>query len=81
MKGFFNPRKFREETKDLKDFPSPSIKGKIELEVSNFIDGKRSILGIRSAVSAEFVPIPHCEEKRYIEVLQNLGYVRIEIIE
>lgn len=77
MKGFFNPRKFREETKDLDDFPLKTIRGRLELEVWNFIDGKRSILEIRNAVSAEFWPIPHKDVDRYIKVLEQLGYVRI----
>lgn len=57
MTGFFNPRKFRYETMVLEGFTIPTINGKRELEVRNFIDGKRSILDIRDTVSSEFWPV------------------------
>jgi aminopeptidase YwaD len=77
MIGFFNPRKFREETKELEGFPISTINGKRELEVRNFIDGKRSILDLRNGVSAEFWPISLRDVERYIRILEQLGYVRI----
>ena len=53
--------------------------GKYEdFEISNFIDGRRSILEIRNAVSAEFRPIPLKDVENYIKVLEIGGRVTLE---
>lgn len=46
-------------------------------EALNFADGKRSVLDIRDAVSAEFEPVPAAEVQQYFEFLEKLGVVRM----
>jgi len=46
-------------------------------EALNFADGKRSVLAIRDAVSAEFEPVPLVEVAQYFEFLEKVGVVRI----
>ena len=46
-------------------------------EALNFADGKKSILDIRDAVSAEFEPVPAAEVQQYFEFLEKLGVVRM----
>jgi aminopeptidase YwaD len=46
-------------------------------EALNFADGKRNIVEIRDAVSAEFEPVPVAEVAEYFEFLQKLGVVRM----
>ncbi len=77
MRGYFNSRTF---AKSIKDKKVPEYKlGKYEdFEIRNFIDGKRSILEIRNAVSAEFRPVPIKEVENYIRVLEIGGMVIIE---
>ena len=77
MLGFIASQKLIEETKDIRKFPIPTVSDRIELEVRNFIDGRRSILDIRNAVSAEFWPIPLPDIEQYIKILEQLGYVTI----
>ena len=45
-------------------------------EALNFADGKRSVLEIRDAVSAEFDSVPVFEVAQYFEFLEKLGVVR-----
>jgi aminopeptidase YwaD len=44
-------------------------------EVRNFIDGKRSILDIKNAVSAEYQPVSLAEVAKYIRLLEKAGFV------
>lgn len=49
----------------------------VAYEALNFANGKRSILEIRDAVSAEFEPIPVAEVAQFFEFLQKLGVVHL----
>ncbi len=77
MKGFFNSFAFREFLRDKKDLPQYNL-GPAEFEVRNFIDGKRSILEIRNAVSAEYYPIEIKDVINYLKVLESAGFIKIE---
>ena len=77
MKGFFNSFAFREYLRDKKDLPPYNL-GPAEFEVRNFIDGKRSALEIRDAVSAEYYPIEIKDVLNYLRVLESAGFVKIE---
>ena len=81
MKGYFNAfefyRKMREMAEGAKSPPPFYRLGRAEFEVRNFIDGRRSVLDIRNAVSAEYSPIPLQAVRDYIEVLKNMGYVEL----
>lgn len=52
--------------------------GRIDYEVRNFVDGKRSILDIRNAVSAEYEPVPLKSIENYLLVLEKTGFVKVE---
>lgn len=77
MKGFFNSFGFREFLRDKKDLPQYNL-GPAEFEVRNFIDGKRNILEIRNAVSAEYYPIEIKDVINYLKVLESAGFIKIE---
>ncbi len=77
MKGFFNSFAFREYIRDKKDLPPYNL-GPAEFEVRNFIDGKRSVLEIRNAVSAEYYPIEIKDVLNYLKVLESAGFIKIE---
>lgn len=77
MKGFFNSFGFREFLRDKKDLPQYNL-GPAEFEVRNFIDGKRNILEIRNAVSAEYYPIEIKDVINYFKVLESAGFIKIE---
>ncbi len=77
MKGFFNSFRFREFLRDKKDIPQYNL-GPTEFEVRNFIDGKRSVLDIRNAVSAEYYPIEIKDVLNYLKVLESAGFIKIE---
>ncbi|MDP2471687.1 MAG: M28 family peptidase [Candidatus Palauibacterales bacterium] len=55
------------------DFP---LSGDARFELVNFIDGERSVSGIRNALSAEFGPIATADVARYLEDLVAAGVVR-----
>jgi hypothetical protein len=68
----------------LKDSPE-SLKlpilergGLVTYEVLNFVDGKRSLLDIRNAVSAEFGPLPLQWVEDYVRLLARAGVVILE---
>lgn len=48
-----------------------------EFELRNFIDGKRSILDIRNAASAEYDPLPLLEVEKYFQALEKAGMVEL----
>jgi len=51
--------------------------GQSDFEVRNFVDGRRSILDIRNAVSAEYEPLTVKAVEDYLRLLETLGYVTI----
>jgi hypothetical protein len=67
----------REELQKLKYQPPASIL-RAESELRNFMDGKRSILGIRDAASAEFEPIPLADVEKWVEVYEKLGLATLK---
>ncbi len=77
MRGYFDYMEFRERLKDQKGLPTYNL-GRAEFEVRNFIDGKRSILEIRNAVSAEFEPLALKDVENAILVLEKAGFVEIK---
>jgi len=77
MRGFFDFMKFAEERAKYKDLPTYNLRA-AESEVRNFIDGKKSILEIRNAASAEFGPISLKDVENYINVLEKTGFVVVK---
>jgi hypothetical protein len=77
MRGYFNAWEFYQKVREMKVPPSFRI-GRAEFEVRNFIDGRRSILDIRNAVSAESGPVPLEGVENYVLLLEKTGFVRIE---
>ncbi|MCR4408833.1 MAG: M28 family peptidase [Candidatus Saccharicenans sp.] len=49
-----------------------------EFELRNFIDGKKSILDIRNAASAEYDPLPLLEVEKYFQALEKAGMVELK---
>lgn len=78
MKGFFSSSDFYEKAKDIKGGVPTFTSSMAEGEVRNFIDGKRSILDIRNAVSAEFEPVPLESVERLINALKTTGFVEFK---
>ena len=76
MKDYFNARAFAERIKE-KAHPEYSLERAEDFEIRNFIDGKRSILDIRNAVSAEFRIIPLRDVENYIRTLEIGGMVKV----
>ncbi len=56
-----------------RDFP---LSGEARFELVNFIDGVRSVSGIRNALSAEFGPTSTAAVSHYLEDLVAVGVVR-----
>jgi hypothetical protein len=50
----------------------------VAYEALNFVDGKRDLLQIRDAVSAEFTPVPAGHIEEYFAVLEKAGVVSFE---
>jgi aminopeptidase-like protein len=50
----------------------------IAYEILNFVDGKKSILEIRNAVSAEYEPVPLGEVKEFLDVLAQAKIIRMK---
>ena len=59
-----------------KDLPKYNL-GRADFEARNFIDGKRSVLDIRDAISAEYEPVPAAEVENFMRYLEILGMVEI----
>ena len=74
MTGYFDYRGFQERIKGL-NIPRYGLRKDEQFEIRNFIDGRRSILDIRNAVSAEFRPIPLADIENYIKALEIGGMV------
>ena len=77
MRGYFNAWEFYQKVKEMKVPPGYRI-GRADYEVRNFIDGRRTILDIRNAVSAEYGPIALEGVENYILLLEKTGFVKIE---
>jgi aminopeptidase YwaD len=77
MRGYFNAWEFYQKVREMKIPPNYRI-GRAEFEVRNFIDGRRSILDIRNAVSAEQGSVPLEGVENYILLLEKTGFVSIE---
>ncbi len=79
MQGYFNATEFRARLREAKDVPAYNL-GRAEFEARNFIDGKRSILDIRQALSAEYGPVPLKQVENFILALEKAGFVNIKKI-
>jgi aminopeptidase YwaD len=77
MRGYFNAWEFYQKLREMKEMPAYQL-GRADYEVRNFIDGKRSILDIRNAVSAEYGPLPPKAVEGYILILEKASFVKIE---
>ena len=77
MKGYFDSRAFLNRLKGEKA-PEYKLERYEDFEIRNFINGERSILEIRNAVSAEFRPIPLRDVENYIKTLEIGGMVTLE---
>jgi hypothetical protein len=77
MRGYFNAWEFYQKVREMKVPPSYRI-GRADFEVRNFIDGRRSILDIRNAVSAEYGPVALEGVENYINLLEKTGFVKVE---
>jgi hypothetical protein len=53
----------------------------IMYELVNFVDGKRNIMQIRNAVSAEFQPLPLDAIDEYFRALEKAGIIVFKNIE
>jgi hypothetical protein len=49
-----------------------------ERELRNFIDGKRSILDIRDAASAEYEPIDLLDVEKWVGIQEKVGLVTLK---
>jgi len=76
MGGMMSMWALREELQKLKYQPPVSIM-MAQRELRNFIDGKRSILDIRDAASAEYEPIDLLDVENWVGVQEKLGLVTI----
>lgn len=76
MGGMMSMWTLREELQKLKYQPPMAIM-MAEMELRNFIDGKRSILDIRDAASAEFEPLDLLDVEKWVGVQEKLGLVTI----
>ncbi len=59
------------------DLPIFRMDSRMTYEILNFVDGKRSLLDIRNAVSAEYDPVSIEWVKDFLEVLSKAGVVRM----
>jgi aminopeptidase YwaD len=75
--GRDDARRVREEFQKLKYQPPVSIM-MAEMELRNFIDGKRSILDIRDAASAEYEPIDLVDVEKWVGVREKVGLLTIK---
>ena len=74
--GWDEARRSREEFQKLK-FQSLAAIMQAEMELRNFIDGKRSILDIRDAASAEYEPLDLLDVEKWVRVQEKAGLVAI----
>ncbi len=55
--------------------PEFRLSGNARFELVNFIDGERTVTGIRNALSAQFGPIATADVSRYLEDLVKVGVI------
>jgi hypothetical protein len=55
--------------------PEFRLSGNARFELVNFIDGERTVTGIRNALSAQFGPISTADVSRYLEDLVEVGVI------
>ena len=67
----------REKNKKTK-YREPMAIAMAQFELRNFIDGKRSVLDIRNATSAEHVPLSLKDVEDYMNYLESLGQIEIK---
>lgn len=77
MGGIMDMWKLRGKAEGLKYRPTPEI-AQAEFELGNFIDGRRTILDIRNAASAEYGPLPLAGVEAYLRFLEKLGMIEIK---
>ncbi len=77
MSGYFDTRAFLNRLKG-KSVPDYTLGRGEDFEIRNFIDGARSVLDIRNAVSAEIRPIPLRDVENYFKALEATGMVTLE---
>ncbi len=77
MGGMMKMWEMRDEIRKLKYQPPMAVM-MAEMELRNFIDGKRSILDIRNAASAEFAPIGLLDVEKWVNIQAQLGLVEIK---
>jgi aminopeptidase YwaD len=77
MQGSFDAQGFAAKRKDLKDAPVFQL-GRAEGAVRNYLDGRRSILDIRNAVTAESGPVALKDVEGYVKTLELTGFVTIK---
>jgi len=76
MGGVMSMWEMRGEFEKLKYEPPVAVR-MAETELRNFIDGKRSILDLRDAASAEFEPIGLKDVEDWVNIQAKLGLVEI----
>jgi hypothetical protein len=76
MGGMMSMWRLRGEFQKLNYQPPASIM-RAEMELRNFIDGKRSILDIRDAASAEYEPLDPLEVEKWVGVQEKVGLVTV----
>jgi hypothetical protein len=74
--GWDEARRLREEFQKLK-FQSLAAIMRAEMELRNFIDGRRSILDIRDAASAEYEPLDLLDVEKWMGVQEKAGLITI----
>ena len=67
-----------QKTGDKIKYPSSPRIMEADFEIRNFIDGKRSVLEVRNAVSAEYGPIPPADIEAFMKFLEKLGMVELK---
>ena len=50
----------------------------VAYEALNFVDGRRTLLDVRDAVSAEYGPVPAADVEQYFRFLEKLGVVTLQ---
>jgi hypothetical protein len=77
MGGMMAMWELRDEVRKLGYRMPPAI-AQAEMELRNFIDGKRSIVDVRDAASAEFGPLDLLEVEKWFDAQAKLGLLVIK---
>lgn len=70
-------RDYLKEKLEAKEVEKIKIRGDLAFEVANYMNGKRSLLEIRNAVSAEYGPQKLKDIWEYVKILEKAGLVMI----